>query len=95
MKLSEIQEISVEQNLALGRQDQGTERSILPDLPDFQSHALVVSGIRRCGKSTLLHQFVKRLDRPCFYLNFDDIRLASFSKEDFRLLDNVIGDSAA
>jgi predicted AAA+ superfamily ATPase len=76
MKLSEIQEIAAGQKLALESQEYGLERLLLPELPDIQSHVLVVSGIRRCGKSTLLRQFVRKLDRPYFYLNFDDIRLA-------------------
>lgn len=47
---------------------------------------VVISGIRRCGKSTLLHQL--RADHPerDFYLNFDDERLLKFTVEDFQLL---------
>jgi len=62
-------------------------------LPDIVSHALIVSGIRRCGKSTILHQFTTRLGRPFFYFNFDDLRLSAFSVPDFNLLDVVIGES--
>jgi predicted AAA+ superfamily ATPase len=95
MKLSDIQDIAKGQKLALEKQELGLERLLLPELPDIQSHALVVSGIRRCGKSTLLRQFVQKLERPYFYLNFDDIRLSSFARADFGLLDKVIKDSGA
>jgi len=95
MKLSEIKDISAEQKLALEKQEQGLKRHILPELPDIQSHALAVCGIRRCGKSTLLCQFVQNLKRPYFYLNFDDIRLVSFSHADFELLDKVIADNGS
>jgi predicted AAA+ superfamily ATPase len=95
MKLSEIQDIGVTQKMMLENQEQGLKRHLLTELPDIQSHALVVCGIRRCGKSTLLRQFVKKLNRPYYYFNFDDIRLASFSHTDFRLLDKVIIDSGA
>jgi len=95
MKLSEIQEISASQRLALKEQELGLERQLLPKLPDIQSHALVISGIRRCGKSTLLRQFVQKLQKTYFYLNFDDIRLAAFSNVDYKLLDIVIKDSGA
>jgi predicted AAA+ superfamily ATPase len=93
MKLSEIQDISIRQKFALKKQEIGLKRQILPELPDIKTHALIVSGIRRCGKSTLLHQFVKGLKRPFFYLNFDDIRLSSFTHEDFVLIDKAIKDS--
>jgi len=95
MKLSEIQEISTSQRLALKEQELGLERQLLPKLPDIQSHALVISGIRRCGKSTLLRQFVHKLQKTYFYLNFDDIHLAAFSNVDYKLLDIVIKDSGA
>jgi predicted AAA+ superfamily ATPase len=95
MKLSDIREIAVSQKTALENQETGLERAGLSQLPDIQSHALVVSGIRRCGKSTLLHQFVKKLGRDWFYLNFDDIRLYDFSPGDFRLLDTSIAESGA
>jgi predicted AAA+ superfamily ATPase len=95
MKLSEIKDIAESQKLALDRQEKGLKRLLLPELPDIQSHALVVSGIRRCGKSTLLRQFVHKLKKPWFYLNFDDIRLTGFSHKDFVLLDKVIAESGA
>jgi predicted AAA+ superfamily ATPase len=95
MKLSEIQDIAESQKLALDKLEKGLKRQLLPELPDIQSHALVVSGIRRCGKSTLLRQFVRKLKKPWFYLNFDDVRLTSFSHSDFVLLDKVIEESDA
>ena len=93
MKLSEIQHVSIGQKLALEQQEKGLKRLLLPELPDIQSHALVVNGIRRCGKSTLLCQFVQALKRPFFYLNFDDFRFSSFSSDDFKLLDRLIAET--
>jgi len=95
MRLSEIRDICAGQKLALEGQEPGLKREGLRHLPDIRSHALIVSGIRRCGKSTLLRQFVRELKRPFFYLNFDDIRLASFTDGDFALIDKAIGDSGA
>jgi predicted AAA+ superfamily ATPase len=77
------------------QQEKGLERQFFSELPDIQSHALVVNGIRRCGKSTLLRQFVQQLKRTFFYLNFDDIRLAPFVYADFRLLDAAIIESGS
>ncbi|MBM4107130.1 MAG: ATP-binding protein [Phycisphaerae bacterium] len=53
--------------------------------------ALVVQGVRRGGKSTLLQQLIGRygLDRDrCLFLNFEDPRLAS--SLDHRLLDTMV-----
>ena len=45
---------------------------------------IVISGIRRSGKSTLLYQIKEK--HPGYYLNFDDERLVHFSVEDFQTL---------
>ncbi|MCL2880856.1 MAG: ATP-binding protein [Treponema sp.] len=95
MKLSDIQETAAIQKAILTARESGHKRIALKELPDIRTHALVVSGIRRCGKSTLLHQFVKKLKRDFFYLNFDDLRLADFSHTDFALLDKIITGSGA
>ena len=95
MRLSEIEEVCTSQRAVLDAQEHGLERHILQNLPDIKTHALVICGIRRCGKSTLLHQFVRKLTHPFFYLNFDDIRLASFNNDDYTLLNKVISDSNA
>ncbi|HPV59370.1 MAG TPA: ATP-binding protein, partial [Rectinema sp.] len=93
MKLSEIRAIATKQKEQVAHYDIGLPREILPSLPNIQTHALIVSGIRRCGKSTLLLQFVQSLAKPWFYLNFEDIRLSPFAREDFALLDRVIEES--
>ena len=47
---------------------------------------IVISGIRRCGKSTLLNQIRKTLSENDYYLNFDDERLIGFKVEHFQVL---------
>ena len=54
------------------------------------SSALVVMGLRRCGKSTLLKQMVgERYKGNVLYLNFDDERITGFRAEDFQTLMEV------
>jgi predicted AAA+ superfamily ATPase len=93
MKLSELRDIAGAQKAHIEALDIGLERDILSSLPDIQSHALIISGIRRCGKSTLLRQFVKKIGRNYFYFIFDDIRLYAFSQADYQLLDILIAES--
>ncbi|QIW16654.1 AAA family ATPase [Pasteurellaceae bacterium RH1A] len=57
-------------------------------LPNF---ALVVSGIRRSGKSTLLSQLIdKQSENTYLFLNFDTPQLFNFEFDDFVLLDEII-----
>ncbi|MBX2951534.1 MAG: ATP-binding protein [Leadbetterella sp.] len=51
---------------------------------------VVISGIRRCGKSTLLQQIRSRQAEKDYYLNFDDERLVNFNVEDFQMLLEVL-----
>jgi len=47
-------------------------------------HAIVISGLRRVGKSTLLAQVAHKLGKDLFYyLNFEDDRFSGFQAEDF------------
>lgn len=93
MKYSELQSIVNEQADSFRSFDLGVTREILPLLPVITSHALVVSGIRRCGKSVLLHQYVRNEIHEVFYFNFADIRIFNFSVNDFSLLDEIVNTS--
>ncbi|MCL2027091.1 MAG: ATP-binding protein [Bacteroidales bacterium] len=90
VKLSDIEQIASEQKERLLQNDSGLQREILETLPRMASHALIISGIRRCGKSTLLHQYLRSSEQDFFYFNFEDIRLYDFQIKDFALLDTAI-----
>jgi hypothetical protein len=70
--------------------DIGLQREALQGFPDLSSYAMIVSGIRRCGKSTLLFQLLKKRYPEALYLNFEDPRLYEFEMKDFARLDKVI-----
>jgi len=51
---------------------------------------MIISGIRRSGKSTIQRIFQKELATSDYYVNFDDERLIQFQVEDFQLLLEVL-----
>lgn len=85
-----LRDILEQQKSALGAKDTGMTRKQFESLPDTRSHALIVSGIRRCGKSTLLFQLFRERYPDAVYLNFDDPRLYDFGIDDFAKLDELI-----
>jgi uncharacterized protein len=50
---------------------------------------VVISGIRRCGKSTLLNQIRSAYSEQDYYMNFDDERLLNFQVGDFQELHEI------
>jgi len=90
-----LRKIVDQQKAAIASKDAGMVREQLTLLPDIRSHALIVSGIRRCGKSTLLFQLLAERYPQATYLNFDDPRLYDFDIEDFSKLDELIKESGA
>jgi predicted AAA+ superfamily ATPase len=90
-----LREILEQQKVAIGAKDAGMKREQLQSLPDTRSHALIVSGIRRCGKSTLLFQLLRERYPLAVYLNFDDPRLYDFAIDDFVKLDELVKGSGS
>ncbi len=69
--------------------DTGLKRDF-PGFKSLTSHALIVTGIRRCGKSTLLQQINKAVETKTLWLNFEDPRLAGFDTDDFNRLHEIV-----
>ncbi len=70
----------------------GLLRTELPDIRLQNSFVSIISGIRRCGKSTLLLQILQKEREPVFFLNFEDPRLFDFERNDFERLDRIIAE---
>ena len=81
----QIKAMLLEQQQAFWRRETGVERSRLSEIERALPlpHAVVISGLRRVGKSTLLAQFAHRLGEDNFYyVNFEDDRFLGFQAED-------------
>ncbi|GAA0880095.1 ATP-binding protein [Algoriphagus jejuensis] len=85
-----IQEVAFKQKGNLQKRSLGLLRNELNSISLIQSHALIISGIRRCGKGTLLVQLLKNQYPDAFYLNFEDPRLYGFTVEDFQKIDRIL-----
>ncbi len=75
----------LEQFQSFWQRDTGIERALLAQLERAAAapHAVIISGLRRVGKSTLLAQLAHRLGEHAFYyINFEDERFLGFNAED-------------
>ena len=84
-----LKEIIYDQREQLKAKKEGVKREALHGLLKrfaVLPHAIVIAGIRRSGKSTLLCQIMNALDAKGYYFNFEDERLIHFEVADFQKL---------
>lgn len=94
LRESVIAEVAGKQKANVLRRDQGLVR--LPRLKDVPSGFVsIVTGVRRCGKSTLMEQRIRAAIDEAFYLNFESAALAGLEIKDAARLDRVIEASGA
>ena len=83
-----LREIAKSQRKAIIESDVGVMREKTAEIDIKTPFALVISGIRRCGKSTLLHQVITKKEN-FYYFNFEDPRTAAFEVADFQKLNDI------
>lgn len=81
--------IDAQSELFLQKTD-SVAREFIQTLPIIENFTTIITGIRRCGKSTLMLQVLKKNFDKALYLNFEDIRLTGFEVQDFTRLENEI-----
>ena len=87
---SDLQRIAEKQRKTESRRESGLPRRIDVSPQILESHALVITGVRRCGKSTLMTQRIRKSGDPWFYLKFDAPQLVNLELADSERLDAVI-----
>lgn len=88
---NEIRQVIDQQSATILQKENGLVRKLIPATASLASHALIISGVRRCGKSTFLRQILQQFSTAdILFLNFDTPRLFDFSLSDFGRLDRII-----
>ncbi len=83
-----LSEVVATQKLHIKKAPAGVRRELFTRINPDSNLAVVISGIRRAGKSTLLRQILGE-KKDFHYLNFEDIRIFGFELGDFSRLDKV------
>lgn len=85
-----IAEIIESQNEVWLKKDNSIRRDKLPEIKIFDGFVNIITGVRRCGKSTLLRQLLPAASGKSVYINFEDPRLSGLEKDDFGRLDRQL-----
>ncbi len=103
LKLAEIKQIIVEQKAIFEQTDGAIERDILLD-KRFEEichidEAVIITGVRRCGKSYLMRLIWKKIKKDLvlnkndfLYINFESEKMLNFTVKNFDMLLEAYGD---
>jgi hypothetical protein len=86
-----LRHLVIQQKIQMEKSGDFVKRSIFSQVLTAMddNRVIILAGIRRCGKSTLLKQIMQTRKDYC-YVNFEDERLLSFRAEEFSTLDEVL-----
>src|SRR3989344_5200616 len=87
----DLRRIVLKQKEAIEKADGSGRRDVLGEILNWfgDSRVIILTGIRRCGKSTILRQIMGEKE-SCCYVNFEDERFLDFKAQDFEALNEVL-----
>lgn len=86
----QFSEIIESQSAYVKHAEAGMPRGKLSTIRLLKNFAIIISGIRRSGKSTLMLQLLNAQKRKFIFLNFEDTRFAFFEIPDYQRLVKAI-----
>ena len=87
----DLRNIVLKQKEEIEKLDETIKRDILDEILKWfkDNRVIILTGIRRCGKSTILKQIMKSKENYCF-VNFEDERFLDFKAQDFERLNEIL-----
>ncbi|MEK6935642.1 MAG: ATP-binding protein [Nanoarchaeota archaeon] len=88
MEKTKLYELLNEQQELFNKREELIEREISIEPYLKGNEIVIITGIRRCGKSTLLKIISNKINKKKIYINFDDVRFTDFKIENFQDIEN-------
>ncbi len=87
----DLRKIILKQKEEIEKLDRTIRRDILNEILNWfkDNRVIILTGIRRCGKSTILKQIIENKKDYC-YVNFEDERFLDFKAQDFETLNEIL-----
>ena len=91
INIYDLRNIVLKQKEEIEKTDGSLKRDILDEILHWfkDNRVIILTGIRRCGKSTILRQIMKKKENFC-YVNFEDERFLDFKAQDFEKLNEIL-----
>src|SRR3989344_6553775 len=87
----DLRRIILKQKEEIEKLDGTIRRDILDEILSWfkDNRVIIITGIRRCGKSTILKEIIKSKQNYC-YVNFEDERFLDFQAQNFEELNEIL-----
>ncbi|MCQ1537226.1 ATP-binding protein [Methanosarcina sp. KYL-1] len=90
MEKSQLRQVIVDQQDSFRKGEELVFRDVELERYLKGDEIVIISGIRRCGKSSLLKLIAGQLEGVKFYVDFDDIRLSDFEVRNYQDLQDLV-----
>jgi len=92
MEKEKLRQVLYDQQEIFNQMNDFIEREFFLDEYMKGNEVIIITGIRRCGKSSLLRVISKKIKEKFIYINFDDIRLTDFNIENFEDIEEIVAE---
>lgn len=89
MEKDKLRQVILDQQEEFNKPEELIDRNLDLDYFLKGNEIIVISGIRRCGKSSLLKIISKKIKGNKLFLNFDDFRLTDFTIDNFQDIQDI------
>lgn len=91
MNIEVLNQIIAQQAATRELKQETVKREITSEILKYMNddRVLIITGVRRCGKSTILKQLMHETNNYC-YVNFDDERFIDFKAQEFEQLNEAL-----
>ena len=90
MEKNKLRQVIIDQQTLFNKKEDLIDRDIDLEYYLKGNEIIVISGIRRCGKSSLLKLISEKVEGTKVFINFDDIRLVDFNLDNFPEIQDIV-----
>ena len=92
MEKEKLRQVLYDQQDFFNQKDELIEREFFLDNYMKGNEVIIITGIRRCGKSSLLKIISRNLKEKFVYITFDDIKLSDFDIKNFEDIEEIVAE---
>jgi predicted AAA+ superfamily ATPase len=87
---NKLRQVIIDQQAQFNKKEDLIDRDLDLEYYIKGNEIIVISGIRRCGKSSLLKLISKKVEGSKVFINFDDIRFVDFNRDNFPEIQDIV-----